>query len=51
MKRQFSLSELYSLLYSFTRHAQKTSPRSTQREYGSKPLKHSVVERILEFKR
>ena len=25
--------------------------RGTQREYGSKPLKHSIVERILVFKR
>ena len=25
--------------------------RGTQREYSSKPLKHSIVERILEFKR
>ena len=25
--------------------------RGTQREYSSKPLKHSVVERILVFKR
>ena len=25
--------------------------RGTQREYSSKPLKHSIVERILVFKR
>ena len=25
--------------------------RGTQREYSSKPLKHSIVKRILEFKR
>ena len=25
--------------------------RSTQREYGSKPLKHNIAERILVFKR
>ena len=29
-----------------TRHV-----RGTQREYSSKPLKHSIVERILVFKR
>ena len=25
--------------------------RGTQREYSSKPLKHSIVKRVLEFKR
>ena len=29
----------------------KTNIRGTQREYSSKPLKHSIVERILVFKR
>ena len=29
----------------------RTQIRGTQREYGSKPLKHSIVERILVFKR
>ena len=28
-----------------------TKLRGTQREYSSKPLKHSIVERILVFKR
>ena len=27
------------------------TPRGTQREYSSKPLKHSIVKRILVFKR
>ena len=30
---------------------QSTFIRGTQREYSSKPLKHSIVERILVFKR
>ena len=29
----------------------KTETRGTQREYSSKPLKHSIVERILVLKR
>ena len=28
-----------------------TNPRGTQREYSSKTLKHSIVKRILVFKR
>ena len=30
---------------------QQTTARGTQREYSSKPLKHSIVKRILVFKR
>ena len=30
---------------------QNTQVRGTQREYSSKPLKHSIVKRILVFKR
>ena len=32
-------------------HEIKEEYRGTQREYSSKPLKHSVVKRILVFKR
>ena len=31
--------------------SQQLPARGTQREYGSKPLKHSIVKRILVFKR
>ena len=33
------------------RTAQTAFVRGTQREYSSKPLKHNIVKRILEFKR
>ena len=33
------------------RHDALISTRGTQREYSSKPLKHSIVKRILVFKR
>ena len=42
----FDLFFLFNVLYQFS-----LKIRGTQQEYSSKPLKHSIVERILAFKR
>ena len=39
------------LLLESYRHKARTAVRGTQREYSWKPLEHSIVERILVFKR
>ena len=33
------------------KYLKQQAPRGTQREYSAKPPKHSIVERILVFKR
>ena len=46
-----SLENRPSLRFSRTRDWKIENIRGTQREYSSKPLKHSIVKRILVFKR
>ena len=53
---ELSLSEQRSLDQSWSQQyvvlkSQQLPSRGTQREYSSKPLKHSIVKRILLFKR
>ena len=50
MKSQHNfLTHIFSMIHSV--EIAFLSIRGTQREYSSKPLKHSIVERILVFKR